>query len=374
MRAAPVNTRSCCSTSLYRDRVQITGFPANTHWVAAENTQPLCRWRYIRIVDVKGVPYWLNKNSLLKRFSVDARSRRVLVHHFPQLSKPTDLVKLPPQMAWLQEALPPYTSETFTNREIQAIFGAVAETQLNSSYQLVQPKLDGSPRPIVIFPRHGYLLLTHLQEDKTLGLGHQSRLFYAINLSDQSISALKFDCSSEISILESLRDKHGIIRMEEVFVNERGEKCALLEYCSGGSLDSMPRNDNPLEDLCDIAIGLHHIHEAGVIHGNITLQNTLKDDQGLKICDFGMSLQYPDKTNPRFAFYKAEDIASLGNIFASICDIADLPLLELLIQKMRDAKTNGIDTKDVLRTLYQIMQSKGDMVSLALEACISRLV
>lgn len=69
----------------------------------------------------------------------------------------------------------------------------------------------------------------------------------------------------------------------------------VMEYVAGGSLRSFLRRTGVLErdlaiSLClDVADGLHHAHERGVIHRDIKPDNILLDEQGAKLTDFGIA-------------------------------------------------------------------------------------
>merc|ERR1719487_148700 len=67
----------------------------------------------------------------------------------------------------------------------------------------------------------------------------------------------------------------------------------ILEYCTGGDLESLLRQDGHLPEVSvrmfslDILSGLKYLHALGILHCDIRPKNVLIDEYGvLKICDF----------------------------------------------------------------------------------------
>ncbi len=84
-------------------------------------------------------------------------------------------------------------------------------------------------------------------------------------------------------------------------VEDQGVPCILMEYLSGGNLDSLIRLDAPmneveaLEFMRGIMNGLRAAHGMGVVHRDIKPSNILFDQNGTpKISDFGVALMPTD--------------------------------------------------------------------------------
>jgi 5'-AMP-activated protein kinase catalytic alpha subunit len=88
---------------------------------------------------------------------------------------------------------------------------------------------------------------------------------------------------------------HSIVRLYESFETD-SHIVFVMEVCGGGDLLSYVRRRRKLkEDLAkflfaQIVQGLQYIHNMGVLHRDIKLDNILLTSEGdLKICDFGVS-------------------------------------------------------------------------------------
>jgi serine/threonine protein kinase len=98
----------------------------------------------------------------------------------------------------------------------------------------------------------------------------------------------------EIYILKKIRHEN-VIRLLEVF---EGPKYILIvmEYVSAGDLLQKVKKEGRFPEtrakiiFKQIVYGLAHIHSRHVLHRDIKLDNILIDnDNGIKICDFGVS-------------------------------------------------------------------------------------
>lgn len=90
--------------------------------------------------------------------------------------------------------------------------------------------------------------------------------------------------------------KHiNVIRLLEVFENPK-EVFIVMEYAGGGDLLHYVKEKKRLSEkegktiFRQIVYGLAHIHSRNVLHRDIKLDNILLDgEEGVKICDFGVS-------------------------------------------------------------------------------------
>jgi serine/threonine protein kinase len=79
----------------------------------------------------------------------------------------------------------------------------------------------------------------------------------------------------------------------------------VMEYVSGGDFEDLIDRNGPIPESmllrvgADIASGLIHAHERGIIHGGIKPQNILLDERGSpKLADFGIARALDGTTNP----------------------------------------------------------------------------
>jgi len=75
----------------------------------------------------------------------------------------------------------------------------------------------------------------------------------------------------------------------------------ISEYCSQGTVKSYIHREDvninqKLQIMHDIAIGIYHLHNNRIIHGDLKSDNVLITDNGTpKICDFGLSVYLSNK-------------------------------------------------------------------------------
>jgi len=98
----------------------------------------------------------------------------------------------------------------------------------------------------------------------------------------------------EVYILKKIRHAN-VIRLLEVFEGPQ-HMLMVMEYAAGGDMLKYVKERGPLDEAEARAIfkqvlyGLGHIHSRTVLHRDIKLDNILLDtEQGVKICDFGVS-------------------------------------------------------------------------------------
>lgn len=117
--------------------------------------------------------------------------------------------------------------------------------------------------------------------------------------------------------------------------NEPIEMGFLTEFCDGGNVNDLLATHSSLSlaERLNIALqaaeGIKQLHEAGIIHGDLHLENLLRKNQVIKVSDFGLSLQMNEPgraigieafhASPEYIRYglvtKASDIYQLGLIF-----------------------------------------------------------
>ena len=98
----------------------------------------------------------------------------------------------------------------------------------------------------------------------------------------------------EYNILKRARHQN-IVRLYESFETE-SHIVYVMEVCGGGDLLSYVRRRRKLKEdyakfvFRQIILGLQYVHQKGVLHRDIKLDNILLTSEGdVKICDFGVS-------------------------------------------------------------------------------------
>ncbi|OHT14259.1 hypothetical protein TRFO_15417 [Tritrichomonas foetus] len=105
----------------------------------------------------------------------------------------------------------------------------------------------------------------------------------------------------EIHIMKSLSHHH-IVEIYEI-IDDENYIYIICEYCSKGSLSKYIGMKEKLSFLeitdifSQIVQGIQYIHENGVVHRDIKLENILlTKDSVVKLCDFGLSRQVTNET------------------------------------------------------------------------------
>ncbi|KAI2794730.1 hypothetical protein POX_a01331 [Penicillium oxalicum] len=111
---------------------------------------------------------------------------------------------------------------------------------------------------------------------------------------DESIK----DFIHETKVMKQVKDS-GAKNINEIIeaISIHSQLWLVCEYCPGGSVRTLMRATNDkLEEKYiipiarELAVGLHAIHEAGIIHRDVKAANVLIHEEGrLEICDFGVA-------------------------------------------------------------------------------------
>lgn len=135
-----------------------------------------------------------------------------------------------------------------------------------------------------------------------LGLHRLTRKLVAIKavgLEYMKDESSKKKMSNEISILKILRHPN-VTKLLETFDTDK-HHLIVLELCPGGDLLNYVRKRRKLNEkyakfvFRDIMKGIAYLHQNGVVHRDIKLDNILLDGRGsIKIGDFGVSRRVID--------------------------------------------------------------------------------
>eukprot|EP00981_Chlorochromonas_danica_P012115 scaffold4505_cov165-Ochromonas_danica.AAC.5 len=103
---------------------------------------------------------------------------------------------------------------------------------------------------------------------------------------------------AEVQIMHKLVHPH-IIRFFEWY-ETRNNLYLILEYCTGGDLEAILKQDGHLPENSikifgvDMIAALKYLHSSGIIHGDLRPKNFLVDENGiLKLCDFKYAKKIP---------------------------------------------------------------------------------
>lgn len=137
----------------------------------------------------------------------------------------------------------------------------------------------------------------------SIGKGMYSKVYYGYNKNTKKEIALKkilFNSLqnkvkdrviTEINILQKLSHKHVIKLYDHKFDGEY--ILLIIEYCNGNSLKEWMKNTHSEEEICNvirqILLGIHYLHENGIMHRDIKPENIMFSESEIKICDFGFS-------------------------------------------------------------------------------------
>jgi serine/threonine protein kinase len=143
------------------------------------------------------------------------------------------------------------------------------------------------------------ILLNHgFTPQRDLGAGAQGCVKLCLSTRDSGMYALKIThatdfCAHEVESLASVWNPY-VINIYDTFV-EADLRFQVLEYCSGGSLESLVAWGNLSEQrtfaLCrEMLEAVRACHQHGIAHLDIKPQNVLIDKYGrAKLADFGLS-------------------------------------------------------------------------------------
>ena len=121
---------------------------------------------------------------------------------------------------------------------------------------------------------------------------HDTKTYAIKRLTDDARSSRDLRAKlSEATILAQLEHPN-IIRYYNSWVEPKGGVCMKFEYCGDGDanqfLTKSDKNDRTYSDfIFQVGSALAYLHEMGVAHLDVKLDNILRKDNNFKLCDFG---------------------------------------------------------------------------------------
>ncbi len=222
--------------------------------------------------------------------------------------------------------LPPVGSAKWQNYEFTPDQKAVCESATKTA-QLILATRPLGEEPILLSPKEypnlprsviwspqskkTYVLLTKCktQVDPLLGKGGFKKIKYAVGPKGQKFVVAitrKTDeekawnqLIQEKASLEKLRGVDGVVQLEAALLTEK-KGYLILEYCPGGDLfdyasdrDRYNISSQAKREFCrKLLQALVNIHQKGIVHGDLRLENVLvmtEEEWSCKVGDFGLS-------------------------------------------------------------------------------------
>ncbi|CAG8496603.1 11765_t:CDS:2 [Ambispora leptoticha] len=195
--------------------------------------------------------------------------------------------------------------------------------------------------------------LNYYELQKYIDEGSSAKVYSATSLKTREELAIKVVpltyslefIFNEIYVLKNLKHKN-VVGFKESFLRWDGktrEIWTVMEKCARGDVTSRAGNISQKEVARiarDILNGLKHVHEAGIIHRDIKLENILMAaNNDVKIADFGVCSLTPTSTTGMVGTipYMAPDVVNVNenNPYSTKADIWSLGIcvLELLTGK-----------------------------------------
>lgn len=198
----------------------------------------------------------------------------------------------------------------------------VSEIRLKLTVDTAQASFTTSYRPIRLLSEHGatsvilcenntsreLVVVKHSSQEMSSNKTVESRVAVPTGMAQQSIvlNVGRDSIAQELQVahlLQNMPHPHIVTILdssENASHTERSATFLAMEYCPNGDLFSLLEQQpnrsfteaDALQYFRQITQGAHHLHQLGIAHRDISLENVLIDSQGrAKICDFGLSIE-----------------------------------------------------------------------------------
>ena len=109
--------------------------------------------------------------------------------------------------------------------------------------------------------------------------------------------------TTEIAVMQFIGKHQNVVGFLEC-CGDRDNVYSVMEFADGGELYDHIEQEGPIAEsrawelFGQIVLGLRHLHDAGIAHRDLTLENVMYSSSGVcKLIDFGMSLRLPRVQN-----------------------------------------------------------------------------
>ncbi|RJE23160.1 serine threonine protein kinase [Aspergillus sclerotialis] len=179
-------------------------------------------------------------------------------------------------------------------KRLACLRNIVTNRSLNRHIPLLSPKISSPTSPIADSGTYKGAVYKDLSSTIKLYEKSPGKEIVAIktfhNLTSNTTS--KRDILSDKSILLSLKHPN-IVKFIDLFSDDNGHPCLVMEYCDGGNLHALATT-MPNLDITNIGCvfkqmvrGIHYLHWNGIVHGNLNPRNILLTRTGtVKITGF----------------------------------------------------------------------------------------
>lgn len=162
------------------------------------------------------------------------------------------------------------------------------------------------------------VILGDYRIERIIGQGDNSQVWFAANMNDGTMAALKVMISNSASrcYTNSCCVEHPNIVRPTAMFNDDGKGILVMPPCMGRSVEGLAgyvSEQQAWQLLTDMASALTALHSAGMAHGNVCAENILWDGGRFLLTGFSNSRAVSDGGRP------ADDVWQLGATIFYLC-------------------------------------------------------